>query len=43
MIDVIEFDDNDKTCIEGIKIALKKYTILKGLSIMLLNFVNRWK
>jgi len=25
VIDVIEFDDSDKTCVEGIKKALKKY------------------
>ena len=25
VIDVIEFNDNDKTCLEGIKSALKKY------------------
>ena len=25
VIDVIEFNDNDKTCVEGIKIAIKKY------------------
>ena len=25
VIDVIEFDDQDKTCVDGIRIALKKY------------------